>query len=164
MNQPERWTDRCKLLLMVVVLAGAMFLVSGRLHADQEKAPEGLQVGTYAPQEVFQQSGGGAELMKARQDVQKQAQAAQKNGDRKKLQKIQQDYRKKQMEIIQGFQDKVKEVLPEVAEKTGVEVIAPQVQYATEGIGTTDITPEIVKALGGSPEKSKKIMPQPEKK
>jgi Skp family chaperone for outer membrane proteins len=141
-----------------------MFLVSGRLGADEKQAAEGLQVGTYTPQKIFQQSGGGAKLMEARRDAQKQAQEAQKNGDQKKLQKLQQDYRKKQMAIIQDFQKQVKAVLPEVAEKTGVEVIAAQVQYTAEGISTRDVTKQIVKALGDRPEKAKKIVPQPKKK
>lgn len=160
MDQVERKsrTQRSKLPLIVAALTALLLLVSPQLRAED------LQVGTYKPQTVFEQSPGRAQLMQAVQSAQKAMQEIQKSGNRQKAQKVQQDFQKKQQQIIQQFEKTVKEALPGVAEETGVQIIAARVEYVAEGITTTDLTPEIVKAIGGTPKAKKPAVPQPNKK
>jgi hypothetical protein len=166
MDQVERKsrTQRSKLPLIVAALTALVLLVSPQLGAKDKDVAEGLQVGTYQPQKVFEQSPGRAKLMQAVQSAQKSMQEIQKSGDRQKAQKVQQDFQKKQQQIIQKFEKTVQKALPDVAEETGVQIIAARVEYVAEGITTTDLTPEIVKAIGGTPKAKTPASLKPKKK
>jgi Skp family chaperone for outer membrane proteins len=130
-------------IALLVIAMGSSFTAQKVQAAETE-----IMVGTYDEQQIFLQHPSLKELqdaqMKARQDLQE----AQENDDQEKSQQIYMDFSRKQQEIIQNFQDVVAKALPEVAENTGVQVIATQVKYATEGVKVKDITSDVMKAIG----------------
>lgn len=135
--------------LVVVTLMAIGVFGTGQLEAAENGE---LVVGTYEPQQVFQQSEGQQELMEAFQEAQGSMQAAQEEGDQQKMQKLQSDMREKQEEIIGKFQDELEKVLPEVADATGVDIIAQGVEYTADDIDEKDVTDDVIKAMGGDPD------------
>lgn len=135
--------------LVVVTLMAIGVFGTGQLEAAENGE---LVVGTYKPQQVFQQSEGQQELMEAFQEAQGSMQAAQEEGDQQKMQKLQSDMREKQEEIIGKFQDELEKVLPEVADATGVDIIAQGVEYTADDIDEKDVTDDVIKAMGGDPD------------
>lgn len=135
-------------VISCVAIVGAavavLFAESGQVRAQTEPgADDAVKVGTYDQQSAFMQYPGREKLVEAYQEAQKEN--GQDQATQQRLQKIQQ-------EVIEDFRSDVSEVVPDVAEEAGVQVIATGVKYTADDISTRDVTPEIVEAIGGDPE------------
>ncbi len=110
-------------------------------------APDALHVGTYDPDAAFQRHPAQQALEMALRTAQTEMQRAQQEGDQMAMQQVQQQYEHSANMAIQEFQQDVDRVLPEVAEDTGVKVVATDVVYTADNVHTSDITPELIEAM-----------------
>lgn len=131
----------------LVAFAGA-FLMDSDLHAQGEEG-SGLVVGTYQPQQIAQATNLQQKMMQEMQGLQQRAQQAQQSGDQAEMQKIQQEAQQIQQDAADQFRTDLEGVMPQVAEQTGVQVIATEVTYTADGVTTKDITQAIIDAMGG---------------
>ncbi|MFO7898461.1 MAG: hypothetical protein R6V58_05315 [Planctomycetota bacterium] len=141
--------------IAVVAVAALAIMWAGwpRAQAEPDDGAEAVvQVGTYQPRTVFQNSPAGKELMEEVQAIRPAMAKAQQAGDQQKLQQLQTQFQKKQKETVEKFERDIEKVLPGVAKAAGVKVIALEVVYAAEGVETEDVTAQVTKALGGQPE------------
>jgi Skp family chaperone for outer membrane proteins len=150
-------------MIVTVALAatgiGVLGLATGHLTAQvppppPEEAPPAetspepeILVGTYRPQVAFQEHPAQKELQKFTEDIQPEMRQAQEEGDQRKMQQIQQQYEQARRRAVDEFQSDVDEAMPGAAENAGVKVVAMNVVYADDDVGTKDITPALIKAF-----------------
>lgn len=145
----------------------AVFLLSARLSAqppgildpagaaqEEPKAERevAVEIGTYKPEEVFQSHPLQEKLAEASQRARAELQQAQEAEDEQQMQQIQQDYQEAQSQLVEAFHRDVDESLPEAAAAAGVQVIATEIVYTAENVGTKDITPDLIKVITESAE------------
>ncbi|MDX1632147.1 MAG: hypothetical protein R3234_09810 [Thermoanaerobaculia bacterium] len=117
------------------------------LQAQEEAA--GLVVGTYEPAQVAQSVGFQQKMMQKMQGLQARMQKAQEEGDQEAMQQIQTEAQQAQQDATNELLADIEAVMPEVAETTGVQVVAVNVTYTATAVTTKDITQDIVNAMSG---------------
>jgi Skp family chaperone for outer membrane proteins len=164
MNKHERSNGLFRGLIAVAAIGIVALAITslGQLRAQNQSGSDGnaskvAQVGTYDRQKAFRQYPGRKDLMDAFTSARSQMSKAQQEGNQKKIKEIQQNLQKKQTEIVKKFQKDVKKALPDVADKAKVKVVAVDVVYTADDVNTKDITSDIVKAIGGDPEKMNQL-------
>ncbi len=138
---------RFLVISLAVVAIAVAFILTINLNAQVNEPASSLQVGIYSPQVVFEQSPGQAKLMEIRNSIQAEMEQAQAAGDSQKMQQLQQKFEQQRARAIDEFQRDMDEVLPSVARVAGVDVVALEVVYTGENVGTKDITDSIILAL-----------------
>lgn len=133
----------------LVAAAGAS-LAGVDLSAQEEPSVE-ILVGTYQPQAVAQAVGLQQQIMQDMQGLEQRMQQAQQDGDQQAMQQIQTEAQQIQQDAAAQFLEDVDAVVPEIAEKTGVMVIATDVAYTAPGVSTQDLTQDVIDALGAAP-------------
>lgn len=123
-----------------------------RDEAEAPGAEAELRVGTYDPQSVLEQHPAHEELWQTAQSTQSEMQKAQQEENYEKVQQLQQEYQQKRNQILDDFEADIDEALPEVAEDTGVQVVALEVVYTGDEVQTQDITPDLVEELNDNQE------------
>lgn len=142
--------SRNKTLGLGVGLLSAAVIAVGLLtggDAVQANAADGLKVGTYNPQDAFEQYPARGEMMREMQAAQQKIQEAQQQGDQQTLMQLQQEIQQLQQETIQAFYKDVEEALPEIADKQGVKVVAMEVVYTSEDVESSDLTEQVVSSF-----------------
>ncbi len=144
----------------VVAIAAVTFLWAGQPEARADQQAQGItRVGTFDIEQVFQTYPGREDMMEAQQEAQPQMAEAQQEGDHQKMQEIQQQLQQKQQEVIDTFHDDVEAELPDIADDANVQVIAVEVEWTADGIDTTDVTDDVVEALGGEVVEEEPMLP-----
>lgn len=133
---------------IAIVAVAAVFAAQGTLQAQESEA-SGIVVGTYTPRDVAQQVGLEEKMRGEMEGLQQRMQAAQQQGNQQEMQSIQAEAQQVQQRIIGDFESNMDAAMAEVAEQTGVDVIAIEVSYTAPGIETKDVTSEIVAQLQG---------------
>jgi len=126
--------------LAVAVLAGS-FSQAAQTPDENEK----MALGTYQPQLAFQQYHGMQEFNQRLQEMQRQLQEAQQQGDQQRTMELQQQMQQLQGQVVEQFYADVEEVVPDVAEDAGVELVALEIVYAGDRFDEPkDITDELI--------------------
>ncbi len=135
---------------------GVLFLVgaSTQLWAGGEKkkeASEGtaVKVGIYKPRSVFQDSGYQQKYRRRVGQLQKQARAARKSGNRQKAKQLQQKMRQARKKFIGEFQSDVQKAAKGVADKRGLTLVVQNVVYQSDKVETVDLSGAVAKHIKG---------------
>ncbi|MGM0489462.1 MAG: hypothetical protein ACQESR_22215 [Planctomycetota bacterium] len=115
--------------------------------SDKPEAEPAVEIGTYKPEQVFQSHPAQEELSRASETARTQLQQAQEADDQETMERIQQEYQETQNEIVETFRKDVDEALPQAAEAAGVPVVATEIVYTAEDVGTKDITPDLINVI-----------------
>ena len=132
------------LAMTVALCAGTVSVQAQDAH---EKTQSTVHVGTYDVEAAFQQHPAQKELEKVSQTAQTQMQAAQQEGDRQKMQQIQQEFEASRGRIIETFYEDVNSAMPAAAKAADVIIVATEVSYAADDVETRDITSELIAAF-----------------
>ncbi|MEX0655625.1 MAG: OmpH family outer membrane protein [Phycisphaeraceae bacterium] len=146
--------------LMAVALAAGAAVVTTPSVGQAQEAGGDLRVGTYDPEQVFGAYHGREAFMQQFQELQTEAQAAQQEGNQEQLMQIQQQLQQAQQEVIETFQGDVEEVMPDVAEDAGVQIVAVEVVYTAEGINSEDVTNQVIEKLNEGHDAPEPIVPE----
>jgi len=147
--------NRMRMKLSSVVAALALVAVAAvAINTARGQAADeaGLTVGTYDPQQAFQQYPGREQLMAQMQQLQQQFMQAQQQNDTATAQNVQQQVQRLQQTAVRDFQQAVQKVMPKVAQEAGTQIIALQVAYKSPDVQVKDVTATVVeklKAKGG---------------
>jgi len=157
----------CRLnILAVGMLVVAALGCHAEAAAPSTQPGRGLRVGTYDPRAIavaFAHSSMQRDIMKQKMDEMTKAKAA---GDEKKIAELKSWGEQQQHKLhLQGFSGapvddilaRVKDKLPQVAKRCGVEVIAGKMNYVGGGVAVVDVTDELVKLFEPS-EKALKMI------
>lgn len=131
--------------IAALALAGALCLLPAAHAQDAGGTP--IVVGTYHAQAVAQATHFQQNLMQQMQGLQQRAQKAQQDGDQAAMQQIQSEARQMQQDATQKLLADIEAVMPQVAAKTGTQVIATEVTYTGPGITKKDVTQDVIDAL-----------------
>lgn len=134
-------------VVALVVAAGAS--VAGFDLSAQEEGQ--IAIGTYQPQAVAQAVGLQQQIMQDMEGLQQRMQQAQQEGDQQAMQEIQAEAQQIQQDAADDFLADIEAVMAQVAEETGVSVIATDVTYTAPGVTTQDVTEDVIAALGVEP-------------
>jgi Skp family chaperone for outer membrane proteins len=155
-------------ILFCCAVAGLAMLAAGLATAAEPTGAAGGQgatmtVGTYDMQQIFQSFEGRTAFMQRAQEIQRQAQAAQQAGDQQKLQQLQQQMMQARQQMGVQLQKAVDDVIADVAEQQGVEVVASEVLYSAPSVETKNVTQAIIAEMnGGSGGAQPAPSPQPQ--
>ncbi|MFA9479704.1 hypothetical protein ACERK3_15560 [Phycisphaerales bacterium AB-hyl4] len=144
-------------MVAVALAAGATVMTTANHSQAQEG--EGLRIGTYQQDLVFSGYHALGELMQEFQELQMEAQQAQQEGNQEQMMQLQQRLQEAQQNIIGTYESALDEALPEVAEETGVDVIALEVVYTAEGIEPQDVTENLLEKLNDGEEAPEPMVP-----
>jgi septum formation topological specificity factor MinE len=138
--------------LVAVLLTVAGLAVAQQSNQRQQlgEAPsegEPLQIGTYQPQQVFRTYHGREAFMNQLQRWQEQMQSAQEAGDRQQIVDVRRQMEQRQQEVVQQFREDISQVMPEVAEQAGVDLVVVQVDFKQPAMRTQDVTDQVSAAL-----------------
>lgn len=145
--QKQTFLTRNKTLGLGVGLFSAAVIAVGVLaggDAVQANAADGLKVGTYSPQDAFEQYPARTDMVEQIQAAQQKMQQAQQDGDQQTLMQVQQEIEQLQQDTIQSFYKEVEEALPEIAAEQGVKVVAMEVVYTSDDVQSSDLTDQVV--------------------
>lgn len=117
-------------------------------NAQEEASPE-ILVATYTPQQVAEAAGLQERVMQEMSGLQQRMQEAQQAGDQQAMQAIQVEARQIEQAATADFVADMEAVMPQVAERTGAQVIATNVSYTAPGVATEDVTPAVIEAMEG---------------
>ncbi len=114
---------------------------------ESKSSPAALNIGTYNTDEVYKEHPAQKQLEDTLQSARKQMQRAQEENDQQKMQQIQQEYQNAYQQAVKQVQQDISRVMPEAAKDAGVKVVAMTIVYKDDNVKTTDITPQLVKAI-----------------
>lgn len=134
-------------VLLVAALLSSFVLPGAAAAQEAESGDTSMVVGTYAPDQVAQAAGIQAKLMEAMSGLQSRMETAQQEGDQEAMAQIRSEAQQIQQQITQDFIAGVDAVMVDVAESTGVAVIAVDVAYTGPGVTTKDVTDAVVEAM-----------------
>lgn len=83
-------------------------------------------------------------MMQQMQGLQQRMAQAQQTGDQQAMQQIQAEAQQIQQDLQGQFVSAIEDTMATVAEETGVQVIAVQVDYTAPGVTTQDVTQSII--------------------
>lgn len=138
--------------LAAVAIAALGLSVATTQGWAQDEAEAEISVGTYDPEQVFNAYPDRQEMMDQITELQGQMQQAQQQQDQERMMQLQQQAQQYQTEAIEKFQGDVEAALPGVAEAHGLDLVAIEVSWSRDGVGTEDVTTELIEELGGDPE------------
>lgn len=148
---------------MIVGIAVTIVIFTGHLTArpqlsqvpatESNESKDVFKVGTYRPQAAFEKHPLHKKLMEKYTSLQTEIQGAQQEGDQQKVKQLQQKFEQHRTQIVEQFQSDVKEAFPEVAEETGIKVIALQIAYTANDVAMQDVTEHIVEIFTEKDEK-----------
>jgi uncharacterized membrane protein YhiD involved in acid resistance len=146
---------------LAVALFAASFTQASAVLDEHDN--EKVGVATYEPQLAFQQYYGMQEFNVQMQRMQQEMQEAQQQGDQQRLMQLQQEMQQLQTRTVEKFYEDVEKVIPEVAEKAGVELIAIEIVYAGEQFREPkDITDELIRKVNEEAGEDTESEPQPD--
>ena len=129
-------------------LAALAMLAGGFAVAQDSGSGDGeITVGTYDMRAIFQAYDGRQEFMQRAQEIQQQAQAAQQAGDRQKLQQLQQQMQQEQQKMGMQLTEAIDDIIANVAEEQGLEVVVNEVLYSVDAVTTKDVTDAIIEEV-----------------
>ena len=135
-------------LVAASLLAGSVLLSPGTgLGAQEESRPRDLAVGTYRPGEVVRVLGFQEKVRERFQGLHENMEEARQEGNQEAVRDIQSEVHRARQEARSDLLSRIEGVIPEVAETTGVLVVAVELEYTAPEVTTRDITREIVDAL-----------------
>ena len=120
---------------------------SEKAAAESARSEADAMIGTYDTQIAFQKYPLQETLMEKVTSLRVSIQEAEDEGNYEKVQQLRQKYEEERIRILEKFQKDIRDALPEVAEDTGVKVIAVEFAYIDEDVKTVDITPHLVEAF-----------------
>lgn len=136
--------------LFATVAIGGLILAAqvyaGSHEADEAEAAE-MAVGTYEPMVAFQSHPGFRELEEKGQAAQAEMQQAQETQDQEAMMRIHQQFQMDQQRIIEQFHNDLDQVMPKVAEREDVHVVAMEIVYSRPNVETRDVTEAVVAEL-----------------
>ena len=150
---------------MIVGIAVTIVTFTGHLTAraqaplsqvpatESKESKAVFKVGTYRPQTAFEKHPLHEKLMEKYTSIQTAIQLAQQENDQQKMAQLQQKFDQQRTQIAEQFQSDVKEAFPEVAEETGIKVIALQIAYTANDVAMQDVTEHIVETFTEKDEK-----------
>lgn len=132
-----------------IALALAALLLAPSLSA-QEEGDAQIVIGIYQPQQIAQATGLQQQMMEQMQGLQQRAQQAQQEGDQAAMQQIQMEAQQIQQDATNEFIERLRAVLPGVAEAAGAQIIASDIGYAAPGVVTEDVTQAVIDAMNAA--------------
>jgi len=133
----------------VVALAAGLLVVSASAQQQGAANQSGVTVGTYEPQQLFNQHPDTQALMQELQGMQQQMQQAQQQGNREKLTQLQQQMQQKQQQAIEKFQNELQQTAVDVAGEQGIDVVAVQIIHTADEVQVQDMTTMIANKFQG---------------
>lgn len=150
----------------VLAFAGAAAIAAVALTGASSPVAveDAVKIGTYNPQEAFNQYEGMQEFQRRSQELQQQMQEAQQQGDQQRMFEIQNQLQMQQEQVIEEFFEAVEKVVPEVADENGVQIVAVDIVYSAPDIGEPeDLTQKIISEVnaqaGGAQERDEPDTP-----
>ena len=131
----------------VAIAAGIGVLAAQPLVSAQAEEDGGVVVGTYSPDLLTREAGLEERMNAEMSPLQERMMQAQQQGDQQAMQQIQAEAQRIQEDIIGEFERQVDSVLPEVADDTGVQLIAAEVAWTAPEVQTTDVTHDIAQLM-----------------
>ncbi|MFO7905040.1 MAG: hypothetical protein R6U98_20415 [Pirellulaceae bacterium] len=77
------------------------------------------------------------------------------------MQQIQQQFEQSRGQAIQQFEQDISQLLPEIADEAGVQVVAMEIVYKADNVKTIDITPRVKEGLANLGGERGKVEKQP---
>jgi hypothetical protein len=147
------------LLTSAVIIGVCLSWLATAGVADTPAKQAKLRIGVYDSRAVCVGARDNAEWFSGIDQLMKQKREAEAAGDKKKVEEIKRrGEAMQQVRHLQGFSsapvddilDHVKDKLPEIAAKAGVDAIVASTDYTAEGVEIVDVTDQIVAALNPS--------------
>lgn len=146
---------------LLAAVAIALGVTIAPVHSDDDTNGETTKrIGTYDPEMVFQQYHGLQELIALSQRLEGEAQQAQMEGNQQRLQELQMEMQEGQMRIINQFHQDVQRVMPELADRHELDIVAVEVIYASNEYGDPeDISQQLAERLAEDAPETDEIPP-----
>jgi len=128
----------------LVMTVGAMGLWVNHDLRAQAANEDKLQVGVYNPQQVFEQYPGRQQMMESLAALQQEAEEAIQQENHQKLAELQAQAEQQQRQTVEQFQQDIERILPEVAQATGVQLVAMEIIYAADDVEEQNLTTAII--------------------
>lgn len=130
--------------MALVLTVGAVGLWLNHDLRAEDANQQKLQVGVYNPQQVFEQYPGRQQMMENLASLQQEAEQAIQQENHQKLAELQAQAEQQQRRTVEQFQQDVQEVLPQVAQATGVQLVAMEIIYAAPDVEQQNLTQAII--------------------
>lgn len=137
---------------LLLATAMALGLAMAPAMDDETQAQQaennGIRIGTFDPERVFQQYHGINELIALSQRLQAEAQQAQMQGNQQRLMELQMEMQEGQMRVINQFQEDVQRLVPDIARENDIKIVAVEITYIADEYGEPeDISRKLVEKL-----------------
>ncbi len=116
-------------------------------HHNSDRDGEKLSIGTYEPQQVFDNYHRTVDFFEYLEEIQAEAMQAQQAGDQDRLMELEAQFQQRQQDLMERFEAAVERTMPAIAESEKVKLIALEVVYASDEIEQRDLTTEILTKL-----------------
>lgn len=142
---------RGRLVGGIAVLA-SLGIALGLTYGVDEDEAEATQVtvrtGTYQPQAVFEQYHRTQKLMELLNELQGEAEVAQREGNQQKMMELQMRFHQGEQEVMNAFMADLDLALPKLASEANVDLIALEIVYSADHVGEpTDLTRQLIQKI-----------------
>lgn len=114
---------------------------------DADGKEDRMRVGVYHPQQVFTSSKLGERMQRDFEEIHRELQSAQQEGDQQRMEQLQMRAQQAQQQLIASFEQNIERIIPRVAREEEVQLVAMEILYAAEEVETRDLTEAVVKHL-----------------
>ncbi|TVQ53663.1 MAG: hypothetical protein EA377_07575 [Phycisphaerales bacterium] len=129
-------------------LVAAVGIAAGlTLAPDHHDGESKMTIGTYEPQQVFDNYHRTVEFFEYLEQIQAEAMEAQQAGDQDRLMELEMQFQQRQQELMERFEAAVERTMPSVASDQNVKLIALEIVYSADDIDEKDLTTEILDKL-----------------
>lgn len=128
-------------------LVAAVGIAAGLTLAPDHHENGKLAIGTYEPQQVFDNYHRTVDFFEYLEEIQAEAMQAQQAGDQDRLMELEAQFQQRQQDLMEHFEAAVERTMPAIAESEEVKLIALEVVYASDEIEQRDLTTEILTKL-----------------
>ncbi len=128
-------------------LVAAVGIAAGLTLAPDHHGEGKMTIGTYEPQQVFDNYHRTVEFFEYLEQIQAEAMEAQQTGDQDRLMELEMQFQQRQQELMERFEAAVERTMPTVASDQNVQLIALEIVYSSDEIDEKDLTTEILEKL-----------------
>lgn len=132
---------------LAIAAAGMSFAQSDEQTDQQSTQAQEIRIGSYEHERAFQEFHETAKFREYAEGIEAEFMRAVEANDQQKVMMIQIEAQQRQQELMLSFENKVAEVMPDVARENNLNVVALEIVYYDPEIDPIDVTNAVIEKI-----------------